>query len=119
MTINSSLEWIPMPGLGRDQVLQEIIKDAVEHSDHGDHVWTVQINNRGASLFCYGLQLGLYEAQGKEGNVWYVKRIPEDNEPDVYDCPITLLEATVSRSDTWRKRVIQHHVDKKAEADKK
>ena len=114
--IGRSLEWIPLPGLDRDKVLDDIRDGCVGSADMRDHVWATNITNKGTILFCYGLQAGPYKdpQSGREFNVWYVKRIPEEAGPDVYDCPIELLDQAFPTNQAWRVQVREWHAKKGA-----
>lgn len=97
------LQWTSIPGKTKYQIMEDhILPEAIDHKDMGDHIWVAKLNNRGTSLFCYAT------ARGDDGH-WQVKQIPEDIGPDVYDCPIRLLEACVSRNPQWRQKVVEFH----------
>lgn len=91
------MEWIDHELKTRSVVLSEITKDCVVFEDMEDHVWVVRINNKGPSLFCYGI--------GKVDGRWHTKMIPEELGPDVFDCPRNFLEMTVSKNIEWRNTV--------------
>lgn len=112
MLIDRSLVWMPCPGMSRDGVVAEIRKDCVSLVDRGDHLWAVIVNNKGPCLFCFGIGEGVDSRRSPPETVVIVKRIPEDVGPDVYDCPIELLEAARPTNETWRERVRQWHEPK-------
>ena len=101
------LEWVKFQGRTKLQIIEdEVNRDAVSYADMGDHVWVAKLNNRGTNLLCYGFARD-------DQNEWNVKLIPEDVGPDVYDCPITLLDMCVTRNVDWRAKVVAWHRDKK------
>lgn len=111
--IVKSLEWVPLPGLTREMVLADLIEGSLGSVDLNDHVWTVDVTHRGPTLCCYALFAGLYKdpKTGREFNAWYVKRIPEAAEPDVYDCPLELMEQAFITSPKWREQVRKWHAE--------
>lgn len=94
------MEWVKHDGKVRATVISEITANAIDFEDMDDHVWVVLINNRGSSLFCFGI------AQNDDG--WHTKMIAEDVGPDVYDCPRRLLDLSVTRNEQWRAQVMRH-----------
>jgi hypothetical protein len=111
LVIDKTLEWIPCHGMERQQVVDVIIKECVSFSDMKDHIWVVAINHLGPSLYCYGLQLCDVIVNGTRKNVWFVKRIPEAVGPDVYDCPLDVMEAARTTNQQWRDAVRQWHAE--------
>jgi hypothetical protein len=109
--ISKSLIWIPLPGLTREQIIEEIRKESVGVSDHTDHVWAATVSNTGTMLYCYGLQVGPYEYGGREINVWYIKLIPEAMGPDVYDCPSDILDMCRITNQEWRDELKKQNED--------
>lgn len=106
IVINKLMEWIPVSGF-RDQIVAELRKDCVTLADMGDHLWVVTMNHDGSRLSCYGLAVG---SDGPSGHkCWYLKKIPEFAGPDVYDCPLEVLEAALSTNDAWREKVREWH----------
>jgi len=102
------MEWVKHhPGKTRSQVISELTHEALLVNDQDDHIWIVKMNNRGTSLICF--------AVGKVDGIWHHKMIAEDIGPDIYDCPLEMLDMTVPRNEEWRQRVRRHH----AEAQKK
>lgn len=104
-----SFEWVPCRGMLREQIVAELITDSAASADMGDHLWVVSVNNRGPCLFCYGLQLGYLDDGGPWKDQWFVKRIPEDVGPDVYDCPMELLDMARPTNPAWRDQVRRWH----------
>jgi hypothetical protein len=104
MLVTKSLEWIAMPGLTRERIIEDITRDAVAHRDMGTHVWVAMINNLGSMLYCFAVQLGAFDHHGREVGVYYVKRIPEAAGPDVYDCPQEIMEMCRITNPEWRAR---------------
>lgn len=109
MQLETSLVWVPCGGQSRDDVVKQVTAGCIEHIDMGDHLWVVSMNNRGSCLFCYGLQLGHLDDGKMWRDQWFVKRIPEDAGPDVYDCPLSFLDATRPSNDAWRVAVRKWH----------
>lgn len=105
------MEWVKHhPGKTRGQVISELTHEALLVNDRNDHIWVVRMNNRGTSLICF--------AVGKVDGIWHHKMISEDVGPDVYDCPLEMLDMTVPRNEEWRQKVRRYHYDL-AEAQKK
>ena len=95
-------DWIKEENKTKTQLMEEVfLVDAIDHKDMGTHVWVAKLNNRGTSLVCY--------ATGKVDGIWHHKLITEDIGPDVYDCPLGLLEMCVTRNIPWRTKVMQWH----------
>lgn len=103
------LVWVPVPGLSREKVIEDITSDCVSYHipPSPDHVWVAKIEHKGTMLYCYAVQLGPYTQADKEGNVWYVKKIPESVGPDVFDCSRELLEMCHPTNVRWRDRVYE------------
>lgn len=109
--VNKSLEWIPLPGLNRQQIIDELTKTSVLIEDKGNHVWAAMINNLGTILYCFALQVGSYNHNGREINVFYIKRIPEASGPDVYDCSQNIMEMCKITNVEWRQVVMSNKKD--------
>ena len=104
MKVDRSLVWIPCPGMSRDEIIADIRKDSVAIADKGDHLWVVVINNLGPCLFCFGIAAGKDESKSPPEVCYVVKRIPETVGPDVYDCPMELLDSSRPVNETWREQ---------------
>lgn len=111
--IDKSFEWIPFPGLNLSEVIDSATEGCLERKVIAatggvlDHVWTTTMNNNGTVLFLYVIGLFEFEQAGKKGNCWYVKRLPECDGLDVFDCPRPFLEATVPVSEKWRGEILR------------
>jgi len=104
--IDKSLVWIPFPGLNRETILNDLTSDALAHRDCGDHVWVASMDHNGTLLYCYAVRVAPYQHGDKEISVWYVKRIPESVGPDVYDCPVDIMEMCRLTNADWRQQVM-------------
>lgn len=110
--VNKSLVWIPLPGMQREQIIDEIAMNSAAFLDKGDHVWAATISNQGTLLFCYALRIDKHVHQGREINVWFIKRIPESAGPDAYDCPNDILDMCKIMNPAWRKEIQEKNVSK-------
>lgn len=102
--ITKSLEWIAMPGLSREKIVEELTENCAASIDLGNHLWVANITNKGPLLFCYGLQIGIHNEMGRTFNTWFVKRIPESAAPELYDCPIDIMDMCIMTNMEWRQK---------------
>ncbi len=105
--INKSLVWTPLPGMKREEIVEELTKSSVGIADKGDHIWAAMINNLGTILYCFALQVDEHNLNGRIINAWFVKRIPEAAGPDVYDCPQDIIDMCKTTNIEWRREVLQ------------